>query len=64
MRTPGAILIANAIIWGVVLIACASALRGTPGKEEVLGIIGTGAAIALVINSAAVGKMSKQISKE
>jgi hypothetical protein len=63
MRISGSILIANAIIWGVVLIGCALVLRGTPYKDEVLGTIGAGATIALVTNSAALSKMSKKISE-
>jgi hypothetical protein len=50
MIKKGPLIIANAIIWGAVIIATALALRGTEEKTQVLSIIGGGAAASLMVN--------------
>ncbi len=49
MNRVGAAVIANAIVWGVVLIAVASVLKGTEYSEQVRNIIGAGAGGSLLV---------------
>lgn len=53
MSKNAAVIIASAIIWGVVLIAVASALKGTEYSAEVRNIISAGAGIHLLMLGAA-----------
>ncbi|MBC8478124.1 hypothetical protein H8D51_01125 [bacterium] len=48
MRREVLIMIVNACIWGLVLIATAIALRGTDSFEKIQLIIGGGAALSLM----------------
>ena len=43
------VIIANAIIWGIVLIACSIALRDTKAFPDVQLILGGGAVISLLV---------------
>jgi hypothetical protein len=43
------LIIANAIIWGVVLLACAIALRGTEAFQDIQTILGGGAVVSMLI---------------
>jgi hypothetical protein len=47
MRKGPAILIANAIIWGAVIIGCSFKLKGTGAYEEIQNILAAGAGISL-----------------
>jgi len=49
MRKEAAVVIANAIIWGFVVIACARALEGTGAYKEIQPILGGGAAVSLLV---------------
>ena len=49
MRKGPAILIANAIIWGAVMIGCALKLKGTETFSEIQNILIGGAAFSLFI---------------
>ncbi len=48
MPKVGMIVIANAIIWGFVMIACSLALKGTGAYQEIQLILGGGATASLV----------------
>lgn len=50
MIKKGPLIIANAIIWGAVIIATALALRGADEKTRVLSILGGGAAASIMLN--------------
>lgn len=45
----GAVIIANAIVWGVVIIGCSFALKGTGGYDLIQNYLGAGAAVTSVI---------------
>jgi hypothetical protein len=49
MSKGAAAVIGNAIIWGAVLVAVASTLKGTEYSEQVRLIIGGGAAASLLV---------------
>jgi hypothetical protein len=55
----GYFIIASAVVWGAVLIACASVLSGTPYKQEVINIIIGGATFHLLFIWAPLGKHFK-----
>jgi hypothetical protein len=43
------VVIVNAIIWGLVMILCSVALRGTGAFQEIQHILGGGAAFSLLL---------------
>ena len=43
------LIIANAIIWAAVLLACAIALRGTGAFQDIQAILGAGAVVSMLI---------------
>jgi len=45
----GWFIIASALIWGITMIACAIMLRGTDGYMKIQLILGTGAALHLML---------------
>ena len=49
MPKVGMIVIANAIIWGFVMIMCSITLKGTGAYQEIQLILGGGAAASLVV---------------
>ena len=49
MKKEPAIVIANAIVWGAVILATAHALRGTDLFGHVLPILGGGASASLML---------------
>jgi len=49
MSRESAVVIANAIIWGVVLVSSALALRGTGAFSEIQHILGGGAAFSIIL---------------
>ncbi|MDP8208078.1 MAG: hypothetical protein P9L92_15545 [Candidatus Electryonea clarkiae] len=49
MKNKGWIIIANAIIWGFVMIACSLALKGTEAFKEIQFILSGGATMSLII---------------
>jgi hypothetical protein len=53
------VIIANAIIWGLVMVVSAMRLKGTGCFGEIQGILGGGAAASLILLSGALGKWSK-----
>ena len=59
MRKEPAVVIANAIIWGVVLIACARALQGTGAYQEIQLILGGGAAVSMLVVGVGVLRKSR-----
>ena len=50
MKKQGIVIIANAIIWGLVMVACSLAFRGTESFKEIQHILAAGAAASLVLN--------------
>ena len=50
----------NAFIWGVVIIGCALALRGTDSYEKIQLILGGGAAFSLMLVGTGMKKKSKK----
>jgi len=61
---PAATIIASAIIWGAVMIAAGSVLKGTEFKGEVLRTIQYGASAHLLFIWAPMGIISSRIKKE
>ena len=59
MRREPLIAIANACIWGAVIIAAAVALKGTGAFERIQLILG-GAAASLIVVSSGVRRISKK----
>ena len=57
-------IIGSALIWGLVMIGCALALRGTDGYKEIQLILGGGAAVHLIFIwgpvAAMIGKKNKE----
>ena len=51
MKNVGAIIIANALVWGLVIIASSSALKGTGQFQEIQNILGGGAGASLIVVS-------------
>ncbi len=49
MKKVGVIVITNAIVWGLVMIASALALKGTGAFKEIQHILGGGAAASLLV---------------
>jgi hypothetical protein len=45
----GWFIIASAIVWGVVMLACAFALKGTDGYMRIQVFLGMGAAVHLIV---------------
>ncbi len=63
MKSPGTVIIANAIIWGLVIVACSLKLKGTDAFQEIQLVLGGGAAASLLLLGAlAGGKKSKDQS--
>lgn len=53
------VLIANALVWGMVLITCSIALRDTGAFQDIQLILGGGAAVSMfVIATAGIRKKS------
>ena len=48
MKSVGGIIIVNACIWGLVMIICALALKGTGAFEKIQHIRGGGAAFSML----------------
>ncbi len=46
MKKPGKVIIINSIIWGLVIIGCSLALRGTGAYEKIWLILVGGAVIS------------------
>ena len=49
MPKVGMIVIANAIIWGFVMIMCSTTLKGTGAYQEIQLILGGGAMASLIV---------------
>ncbi len=49
MKKPGKVIIINSIIWGLVLIGCSLALRGTGAYEKIWLILAGGAVASLLL---------------
>ncbi len=58
MKKESVVIITNAIIWGIVLIACALALKDTGAFPKIQLILGGGAAASLVLLAAGIRKKS------
>lgn len=56
----GYFIIASAIVWGVVIVACAKALGGTPYKEQVIQLLSAGTLVHLLFIW---GPLAARISK-
>ena len=64
MFVLGAFIIASAIIWGVVILACSSKLSGTDCYKEIQTILGAGAGIHLVLIWGPLGALFMKTKKE
>jgi hypothetical protein len=42
MRSKGSLIIANALIWGALIVATAFILKGTEYRDRMLAVIGAG----------------------
>lgn len=51
----GKALILNAVVWGVVIVACALELRGTDHKKKIVGLLATGAGLSSFVVGAGPG---------
>lgn len=60
MRREKIIVLANALIWGTVLIACAVALRDPGTFQEIQHFLGGGAAVSVWVLIFAVGIRKKR----
>lgn len=61
----GWFIIASAIVWGIVMLACAFALKGTGGYMKIQVFLGAGAAIHLIIIWAPLAmRIKKALSEE
>ena len=60
MSKGAAVIIANAIIWGLVIIASSLALKGTGAFKEIQGILGGGAAGSLLVVAGGVIRKPKK----
>ena len=60
MKKEGVVVIVNAIIWGLVLIACSLALKGTGAFKEIQHVLIGGAAASLLVVSAGVRRKQKK----
>jgi len=60
MKRQGAVLIGNAIVWGVVMIACASALKGTGAFQDIQLILTGGAGFSLLVVFAGLRRKSPE----
>ncbi len=47
------VLIANSLIWGIVLIACSIALKDAGSFPDIQLLLGAGAVISLIVNATA-----------
>ena len=58
MSKAGAAIIANAIVWGIVIIAVSSVLKGTEQAEQVRNILAGGAGGSLLLIAGALRRKS------
>lgn len=56
MKKPGKVIIINSIIWGLVILGCSIALRGTGAYEKIWLILASGA----VISSSLLGRYAQE----
>ena len=56
MKKEIVVVVVNALIWGLVIVACAVALRGSGAFKEIQLILGGGAAVSLLIVSTGIIK--------
>ncbi|MCD4701817.1 MAG: hypothetical protein K8S24_08185 [Candidatus Aegiribacteria sp.] len=61
MNRHNVVTIGNSIIWGLVIIGCSLALRGTGAYKEIQLILGAGAAFSLVLNGRAAKKSKDKL---
>jgi len=54
------VMIVNAVIWGLVIIGCSLALRGTGMYVRIQLILGGGAAFSLILLSTGIPKKKKE----
>jgi hypothetical protein len=63
-KSIGLYIIASAIIWGVVIIGCASKLKGTDCFQEIIYILSAGAGIHLILIWGPLANQFKKLTKE
>jgi hypothetical protein len=56
MKREIVVVVGTALIWGLVIVACAVALRGSGAFKEIQHILGGGAAVSLLILAAGIMK--------
>ena len=58
-------IIASAIVWGIVMLACAFALRGTDGYMKIQLFLGMGASVHLIVIWVPLAaQLKKQLNKD
>lgn len=57
------LIIANAIIWSVVLLGCAIALRGSEAFQEIQAILGGGAVVSMLIAAVSAKQIKQTAAK-
>jgi hypothetical protein len=60
MKKEAAVVLANAIVWGMVIIGCSLALKGTGAYKEIQMILAGGAIASMaVVSLIVIGKPKK-----
>lgn len=60
MKKEAAVVVANAIVWGAVIIGCSLALKGTGAYKEIQTILAVGAVASMsVVSMIVIGKQKK-----
>jgi hypothetical protein len=59
MMKHGVVIIVNAVIWGLVILGCSLALKGTGMYEKIQLILGGGAAFSIILLGAGMPKRNK-----
>ena len=60
----GMIIIASAIIWGAIILACAFELKGTPFKDRIIQYLSLGFITHMIIIWGAIFALLKKIKSE
>jgi hypothetical protein len=63
MNKTAAVVIANAIIWGVVILSCSTTLKGTGAFAEIQNYLGGGMAVTTIIILVGMLPWNKMVNK-
>ena len=64
MKSIGSVIIANAIVWAAVLIACSLELRGTDAYQQIQFILAGGSMASLFVVGVGTLKVVKMIKSQ